>query len=176
MQFNRNDLSEKIQKMTQGKERLEFSLLPNGFLRMKQERAVDCADYALYYNGSTYHRNGFDFAASKEIPETGAFVCALSGSKFIAERSDGDMEFSSKKKPLTADFSCVLLLRAVDRIIFLVADGTFAPEAFLITLMDNPENERFARAVMKDLISKRNAESALRLFDRKEDIDDGEEA
>lgn len=162
------DVNVKIEKMAKGNGCLEFKLQPSGMIRMKQERTVECGDYCLYYGGNYYRRNTFQYEVSKAIPENGKMICALNGEKFLSEREDGCFEYSTGKKPLQEDFCMVLLLRALGRIIFLLADGSFDPGVFLVTLTDTPTNERFCHAVMRDIIGKRNPEVAQKLTQAKE--------
>lgn len=173
MIINRQEVSAKIEKLAKGNGLLELNLLPTGFLRMKQERAIECGDYRLYYGGHYYRRSILDYDASEVIPENGKLLCMLSSGKFLAERKDGSYEFSTSKKPLQEDFCMVLLLRALGRVVFLLADGSIAPEAFLVTLTDTPANARFCQAIMREVVSKQSPEAAQKLTEEKEVVEDG---
>lgn len=176
MIIEKNEARQKLAKIQQG-HRLEFSLSPHGFLLIKQGNVLDCGNYLLYCNGAWYRREGFMFESSTTIPDAGLFLGAHNYSKFLAPRENDKCEFSSHKKPLSADFSFVLFFRATNRLALLVADGAFAPEAFIITLADKPENERFCFAMIQNVLKSRDPEASRKLTEEKEaDEDEQEEA
>lgn len=140
MIIEHNEAQQKLAKLQQSKRIPIFALSPQGFLLIKQEHVLDCGEFRLYHNGQYYRRSGFVYEASAYLPEHGLYLCVQGNGKFLAPREDGKHEFSSSKKALSVDFSLVLYFRAVHRLVLLIADGAFAPEAYMITLADTPEN------------------------------------
>lgn len=175
MVIDRENAIQKIEKMALRKGHLEFYLLPNGFLRMKQEKAVECGDYRLFYNGKYYLRNLSEYKASVAIPENGKRLCMLGSGKYLAEREDDSFEYSTEKKHLEEDFCMVLLLRAMGMIIFLLADGSISHEAFLVTFRENTTNDHFCQTMMKEIVGKRCPEAVRELFNEKETEKNGKE-
>lgn len=176
MILENNEAQQKLAKLQQSKRIPTFALSPQGFLLIKQEHLLDCGEFRLYCNGQYYRRSGFEYESSSPLPERGLYLCVQGNGKFFAPREDGKTEFSSSKKALSQDFSLVLYLRAIHRLVLLVADGAFAPEAYMVTLSDTPENERFCFAAMRKILENRDCNAAAKLTEEVEVCKDEQEA
>lgn len=150
----------------------QFGLSPKGFLLVSKGEVSEVADFKLYSGGKYFRRNGFRFSRSMDVPDNGMYLCSYYDGKFIAKRSDDTYEFASSKKALSEDFSFLLLMRFNDKIVFLLADGRFAPKALIVTLTDTPSNHMFALALLHNLVSVRD-QGAADMLVREEEQDDG---
>lgn len=174
MKISNTEAQPKLEKLAKNSSTLQFGLSPEGFLLVNCGNVVDVCDFKLFHGGKYYRRNGFKFSTDMQIPKNGMFLCSLGGGKFIAHCAEDQFEYASKKKPLSDEFCTVILMRFVERIILLIADGGFANEACLVTLTDNPSNEMFAAAIVRKLVGARN-ENAAYMMRVEQEVDENVE-
>lgn len=155
----------KLDKLSHDPATLLFALSPGGFLLLKKEKNFEIFDFCLVLNGQYCRRNGLDIESDFSLNTPGAFLCGYNKGKFVAPNDSDGYEYASGKKPLSQDYSMILWMRFSQRIILLVADGTFASKACLITLADTPSNELFVTSVLKQLTSQRFPELSKKLFE-----------
>lgn len=176
MKINQQEAQPKLEKLAKSASTLQFGLSPEGFLLVNSGNVIDVCDFRLFHGGQYYRRNGFKFSTDMQVPKTGMFLCSLGNGKFIAPCAEDQFEYASKKKPLSDEFCTVILMRFAERIVLLIADGGFANEACLVTLMDNPSNEMFATAIVRKLVGARDENAAYMMRVEQEVDEDVKEA
>ena len=173
MIISHTEAKAKLDKLAHDPATLLFALSPEGFLLIKKEKNFEISDFCLVLNGQYCRRDGLDIESDITLNPQGTFLCGFSKGKFIAPTSSDGYEYASGKKPLSQDYSMLLWMRFSQRIILLVADGTFASKACMITLADTPSNELFVTAVFKQLTSHRFPELSKKLFTEEEVLENG---
>ena len=162
----------KLDKLSHDPATLLFALSPGGFLLLKKEKNFEIFDFCLVLNGQYCRRNGLDIESDFSLNTPGAFLCGYNKGKFIAPNGSEGYEYASGKKPLSQDYSMILWMRFTQRIILLIADGSFAEKACMITLADTPGNEFFVTAIYKKLTESRFPELGKKLFkENEEEVD-----
>ena len=169
------DANDKLIKFTHDPKALSFALSPQGYLLIKRGKNIEVADFCLLHNNHYCRRNGLMVDTDLTLGTHGTVLCCYSKERFIAPIGSEGCEYATAKKPLSPDFSLALCMRFAERIILLVADGKFAPQAFLITLADTHSNELFATAIIKTLAESRNPTIARKLFEEQGGSVDGQE-
>ena len=151
------EAARKLEKIADDRHTRQFEVSTKGTLLIKAKgRSVEVADFVLFFNGQLFFHRCCDTNTSEGRPETERLCFALSGAKFIANRSDGGIEYAKPGKALSPDFSIVLVFRSVETTNLFIADGEVAETPFYVSLADSARTDNFCEAMLLHFVTRRS--------------------